>query len=170
MKILNIETISLAVPLKDPLSFSFSVMTHRKSCLVRITTDEGLEGWGESFVNHPFWALEERKITMEKAIKPLLIGEDPRDVGRLWHKMYGQLNTIGMQAGCRGQLMQAISGADMALWDILGKYQNMPVHELLGGKFISHAPVYASGLGPHKPEEQARACSELGIKAFKVKV
>src|SRR5208283_4260119 len=39
-----------------------------------------------------------------------------------------------------------------------------------GGKFISHAPVYASGLGPHKPEEQARACSELGIKAFKVKV
>ncbi|MGB9291764.1 MAG: hypothetical protein WCB64_00455, partial [Desulfobaccales bacterium] len=114
MKIINVETISLAVPLQEPLSFSFGLMTHRKSCLVHITTDEGIEGWGESFVNHPYWALEERKKTIARAIEPLLVGENPLDVGRLWHKMYGQLNTIGIQAGCRGQLMQAISGADIA--------------------------------------------------------
>ncbi len=170
MKIINVEAISLAVPLKEPLSFSFGVMTHRKSCLVRITTDAGFEGWGESFVNHPFWALDERKITIEKSIKPLLIGENPLEVGRLWHKMYDNLNTIGLQAGCRGQIMQAISGADMALWDILGKYSNMPVYELLGGKHLSEAPVYASGLGPKNPEVQAAAARELGIKAFKIKV
>lgn len=170
MKITNVDTISLAVPLKEPLSFSFGVMTHRKSCLIHITTDAGIEGWGESFVNHPFWALEERKVTMERAIKPLLVGEDPCDVGRLWHKMYKQLNTIGMQSGCRGQMMQAISGADTALWDILGKYINMPIYKLLGGTNVTRAPIYASGLGPNKPELQAVRSLELGITAVKVKV
>ncbi len=170
MKITRVETISLAVPLQEPLSFSFGLMTHRKSCLVHITTDAGIEGWGESFVNHPYWALEERQITIARAIAPLLVGENPLEVGRLWHKMSGQLNTIGLQAGCRGQLLQAISGADLALWDILGKYKNMPIYELLGGKFISEAPVYASGLGPKNPEVGAAAALELGIRAVKVKV
>jgi len=76
---------------------------------------------GESFVNHPFWALEVRKITMERTIKPLLVGENTFEVGRIWHKMYRQLNIIGMQTGSRGQMVHAISGAHIVLWDILGK-------------------------------------------------
>ena len=75
MKIKNVEVISLAVPLERSVLMSFSTMTHRKSCLVHFETDEGVDGWVESFVNHPYWALEERKITIEKGVKPLVVGE-----------------------------------------------------------------------------------------------
>ena len=170
MKITDVRVISLAVPLEKPVLMSFGTMTHRKSCLVHVETDQGIDGWGESFVNHPYWALDERKITIEKGIKPLVMGEDPLEIEKLWNKMYGVLNTIGLQAGARGQYMQAISGVDIALWDIKGKSLGVPVYELLGGKLLEQAEVYASGLGPNNLEEQILGCSRYGIRAFKVKV
>lgn len=170
MKITDVRVISLAVPLEKPVLMSFGMMTHRKSCLVHVETDQGIDGWGESFVNHPYWALDERKITIEKGVKPLAIGEDPLQIDKLWNKMYGVLNSSGLQAGARGQYMQAISGVDIALWDIKGKYLGVPVYELLGGKLLDKAEVYASGLGPKNLEEQILECTRYGIKAFKVKV
>jgi D-arabinonate dehydratase len=170
MKITNVEVICLAVPLQRPVLMSFGTMTHRRSCLVHVETDEGTDGWGESFVNHPYWALEERKITIDKGVKPIVLGEDPLDIEKLWNKMYGALNRIGLQAGARGQYMQAISGVDIALWDLKGKYLGVPVYEMLGGKTSEKAEVYASGLGPRNLEEQIRECIPYGIKAFKVKV
>ncbi|MDR3562317.1 MAG: mandelate racemase/muconate lactonizing enzyme family protein [Negativicutes bacterium] len=170
MKITNVEVVCLAVPLEEPVQLSFGRMTYRRSCLVHVETDAGVDGWGESFVNHPFWALEERKITIEQGVRPLVLGEDPLHINKVWEKMYGSLNTLGLQAGARGQFMQAISGVDIALWDIKGKALGLSVCELLGGKMMDSAEVYASGLGPKNPEKQVRQYADYGIKAFKLKV
>jgi len=170
MKIINVETICLAVPLEKPVPMSFGLMTHRKSCLVHIETDEGIDGWGESFTNHPHWALEERKITIDKGLKPLVVGEDPLNINKLLNKMYNSLNIIGLQSGARGQFIQAMSGIDIALWDLKGKYHGLPIYEFLGGKIMDKAHVYASGLDPQNLEEQVRDGLACGIQSFKMKV
>ncbi len=79
MKINGIRFYGLRYKLVQPLRFSLGVVTHRNFALVEVETDEGICGWGETFVNFPSWALEERKVTVERAIAPLLVGRDPLD-------------------------------------------------------------------------------------------
>ena len=80
---------------------------------------------------------------MTCGLRELVLGEDPFETERLWYKMYRQ-NTYG---GRRGVGFHAISGIDMALWDIKGKALGQPVWQLLGGGFHKNIRPYASGLG-----------------------
>lgn len=138
--------------------------------LVLIETDEGLQGIGEAWVNFPAWALCERALTVTEGIKPLLIGENPLEVTRLFHKMVQVLCGYGRQWGALGPIFQAISGAEMALWDIAGKAAGLPVWRLLGGSALAGIPVYASGIGPSNVAEMGRWCAEQGFRAVKLKV
>ena len=96
---------------------------------------------------------------------PLLVGEDPRDITRLWETLYNgtprPLRACARAAssrcsGARGMTVSAISGVDSALWDILGKSLGVPVWRLLGGRRAERMPAYASGgwAGPDKIGEQ----------------
>jgi len=172
MKIIDVKAIILSYPLKKTVATSFGVMRSRTNVLVRIDTDEGIHGIGESWTNFPHWAPEERKITVEKGLKPLLIGENPMNVSFLWDKLYRTLmkSGAGLQWGAKGPLMQAISGVDIALWDIMGKKLNVPVYQLLGGKVCDRIKAYASGLGPMDYEEYVREGLKKGYSAFKLKV
>lgn len=108
MKITNIEMIHL----------------RPRWMFLKIETDEGITGWGEPVV-------EGRARTVETAInelKPLLIGADPLRSEHLWQQMYRGTFYRGGPVFC-----SAISGIEMALWDIKGKYYNMPVYQMLGG-------------------------------------
>ncbi|WP_308635479.1 enolase C-terminal domain-like protein [Paenibacillus silvisoli] len=101
---------------------------------VRIDTNRGISGLGEPYLeDHP-----EVVIAEVKRLEPLLIGEDPTRVERLWRIMYESGN------GYRGGpvKMSAISGIDMALWDITGKAFGVPVHKLLGGAYQDRIKVY----------------------------
>ena len=90
---------------------------------------------------------------VENELGPLLIGEDARDISRLWDVMYNgsrahfaiDRGRVFPVLGRRGHLISALSGIDMALWDILGKSLGVPVWQLLGGKRKNSYPVYASG-------------------------
>jgi L-alanine-DL-glutamate epimerase-like enolase superfamily enzyme len=96
----------------------------------------------------------------------ILVGEDPLDVERLWEKMYYQTNRYGR----RGAAIHAISGADIALWDIRGKAEGKPVHELLGGAQRRTVRAYASVLFGDTPEETATLAGQfvdLGLTAAK---
>lgn len=168
--ITDVKTITLKAPIAQQVKMSFGSMQYRPGMIVQVFTNKGIIGIGETWVNYPFWASDERKATIEKGIKPLLINENPLNVSKLYRKMYQNLNRLGLQWGATGPVMQAISGIEIALWDIAGKYYAKPVYELLGGAFEKGFKIYGSGLGPHKPEETAAKCVQQGIKAVKLKV
>jgi L-rhamnonate dehydratase len=101
------------------------------------------------------------------SLRDLLVGENPLDVERLWQKMYRGLIYIGR----RGIALHALSGIDIALWDIAGKAAGKPVHELLGGAKRDRVRAYASRLMPDTPEETFEAVSALcndGFSAVKL--
>jgi L-alanine-DL-glutamate epimerase-like enolase superfamily enzyme len=108
---------------------------------------EAKEEVGSSGNNHGLTAIIRHKFA------PLLIGEDPRDINRLWELMYNGVRDhyalrdahVFPILGRRGITVSAISGIDMALWDILGKSLGAPVWRLLGGRKAAAMPAYASG-------------------------
>src|SRR4051794_15003318 len=84
-------------------------------------------------------------------LRSLLVGEDPLEIGRLWQRMYRG----SLYFGRRGAVVHAISGIDIALWDIAGKVSGKPIHALLGGAKRERIKAYASTLMPETPAEAA---------------
>jgi L-rhamnonate dehydratase len=167
MKIKEVEVICLRIP-----EVKFVSDGTQDAALVKITADNGLTGWGE--VNGP---PEVVRIIVEapmsnsisRGLRDILFGKDPADIEVLWNEMYR--GTIYF--GRRGLILDAISGVEMALWDLLGKSLKQPVHKLLGGAYRKQVRVYASTLFPEDPGELERVKNdalkykELGYKAVK---
>jgi galactonate dehydratase len=130
---------------------------------VKVTTDSGLCGYGEA-------TLEYREQTVATAIRELdrtLRGRDPFAIEAIWHESYRDTYFRGGPVN-----MSALSGVEMALWDIKGKALGVPVYELLGGRVRDRVPCYANGwFAPaRKPEEfadKARAATALGFTGLK---
>lgn len=137
--------------------------------VLQIRTDEGFTGTGEIHTNPLVsQAIIDAPLCSVSAngLRNLLIGEDPRDIGRLWDKMYRHTATYGR----RGALMHAISGIDIALWDILGQVAGLPIHRLLGGARRAQVTAYASDLSQDSLEatlDQARRHRDNGYRAMK---
>jgi L-alanine-DL-glutamate epimerase-like enolase superfamily enzyme len=100
---------------------------------VRIETDEGIRGLGECFFAPGLTAIL-------RSLEPLLIGEDPRDIHRLFRKLQMATSGAGSVAGI---IYNAISGIEAALWDVLGQWLGAPIYRLLGGKFRDKIRIYA---------------------------
>ena len=124
------------------------------TCLVEIDTDTGLTGLGEAKVgvgNLGNYAAVVELIRTD--IGPAVVGRDPRDITAIWDALYsGSRAHYGARegrlfptVGRRGITVAAISGIDIALWDLAGQALGVPVWQLLGGKYRSAVPAYASG-------------------------
>jgi galactonate dehydratase len=130
---------------------------------VKVLTDEGVVGWGEAVV-------EGRSRTVETAIRelePQLVGSDPRQIEHLWQSMYRQAFYRGGPV-----LTSAISGIEQALWDIVGKWLNVPVSQLLGGAVRQRIRLYGHVGGDSVDElyqSAQRACAQ-GFTAVKTSV
>ncbi len=169
MKIESVTAEILRFDLERPMADAQIDIGARIIVLVRVRTSSGIEGVGEAGA---FGGAEQTvKTIIETQLAPLLVGEDPRMVEHLWAKMYQ--GTI--QLGRRGAMLAAISGVDIALWDVLGKSLNAPVYMLLGGN-ARQMPAYASG-GFYMPEKDVAEVGaefagyrELGYRAGKMKV
>jgi L-alanine-DL-glutamate epimerase-like enolase superfamily enzyme len=156
MKITRIRADWLHVPIpEDKASTSdFGRNTSFNTTLVRVETDAGLTGFGEAKASVGSLGNQSALVaTIEQELGPLLEGEDPRDVARLWERMYNgsrahyalHYGRVFPALGRRGITVSAISGIDMALWDILGRSLDVPVYRLLGGLVHARLPAYASG-------------------------
>jgi D-galactarolactone cycloisomerase len=108
--------------------------------LVRLETVGGQVGWGEA--KAPVGADATARI-IDELLAPLAIGADPLDIGVLWESMYAAMRVRGHSTGF---WLEALSGVDIALWDLAGRLLDRPVHQLLGGAFRERMRVYASGL------------------------
>ena len=172
MKITAVKTHILKSPLDTPFAFSQGFVPVRCANLVEITTDTGLTGWGEAFTQ----GLEAPEIAgsaITHAFAPLLIGENPLDTERLWFKMYNQSRDYGR----KGAVMAAISGIDIALWDIAGQFYDQPISQLLGGACRLSLQPYATGFyrlsGQGEADrlaEEALTHYEAGFTSMKVKL
>jgi muconate cycloisomerase len=167
VKITRIETIPIRVPLKS----EFAIRSGRGGAhtvspflVVRIHTDEGLTGIGEASCT-PRWSGEDQVTgahLIRTYLEPLLIGEDPTQVGQVTKKF---------RLAFAGNFFTK-AAVEMALWDIAGKAANKPVYELLGGKVREFVATKwsVSGVDPAKAAEIARWAVSQGFKAMKVKV
>lgn len=166
MKITNFETFQLEAPLEIPFGWSQDTITSRSIGLVKITTDEGIIGWGEG-CGGPSAAV------VNEIFAPLLKGHDPTNRLALWQKMFHSIYNANLAVGFGGS---AISAVDTALWDIAGKALGVPVCDLLGGKIRDSVPVYATGLYytegefPTRLLDEAKGYVESGFMGMKTKI
>jgi len=116
---------------------SMQTFTFHGWLVVEVFTDDGHVGLGNAAL-----APQVTKQVIDLYLKPLLIGQDPWDLERLWQHMYRKTIAFGR----KGIGMAAISALDIALWDLLGKSARQPVYRLLGGRTKARIPVYASRL------------------------
>ena len=157
----------------EVLGYSQQYYDKRTAHLVEVETDEGVTGWGECF--GPGNVARANKTIVETVIQPLLLGSNPLDRDVLWHKVYNLLRDHGQ----KGMPMQALSGVDIALWDIAGKVAGLPLHTLIGGKHRQDIPVYGYGmmLRPEpvsdlakRFEDEAAHIKAMGFAATKMKI
>lgn len=169
MKITGISAICLKYPCKTIIADGCTPCLNRMSVLIRIDTDTELYGIGEAatFGGN----MQAMKILVEKQLAHLLIGEDPLNIEFLWNKMAWN----NWASGRHGMVMGAISGIDIALWDLLGKAANMPLYQLLGAN-SSKVPTYASAgfYAENKTIDDLKREMEkyraMGFTAYKMKI
>ena len=156
MKIRRIRADWLHVPIPEDRQHTtdFGRIAAFDSTLVRVETEGGLVGFGEAKAAVGSAGTSAALVTcIEQELAPLLIGEDARDISRLWDVMYNGSRAHYAIArghafpilGRRGLTIGALAGIDMALWDLLGKSLGQPVWRLLGGRRQARMPAYASG-------------------------
>lgn len=183
MKITNVEAFWLRCPIpKEKQHFSdYGLLTNFDMTLVVITTEDGLQGFGEAKAAVGSSGVCASIVScIENELKPILIGKDAKNISRLWEEMYnGTRDHYALSRGRRfpilgrrGLTVSAMSGIDTALWDLKGKALNAPVMDLLGGACREQMPAYASGGWANVDHigEQLNGYVAKGFKGVKMRV
>jgi D-arabinonate dehydratase/D-galactarolactone cycloisomerase len=162
MRIISVETFVVQAPFRavaywgtdlwarasDPMAYPAPrrmrpvYPTHATTVLVRLTSDEGISGWGEA--KAPV-APEVTARLVHELLAPPLLEQDPLEIRVVWERLY---NGMRLRGHSRGFWLEALSGVDIALWDLAGQALGQPVYKLLGGAHQRQVPVYASGIPP----------------------
>jgi D-galactarolactone cycloisomerase len=159
MKIVDVELIQLVKEYEHPHRNSKQAATKRITSLVRLTTDEGIDGLGEVFCD-PALA----KSAVLSRLRPELLGEDPFNVESIWNRAFHG----AAMYNATGAFVAGISGIDLACWDIMGKALGQPVYNLIGGLCQSEILAYASDLHwEEDPLVMARAAESFAERGFR---
>ncbi|MHB1007446.1 MAG: mandelate racemase/muconate lactonizing enzyme family protein [Chloroflexota bacterium] len=167
MRITDIRTLTLAYEGPQVMDATHT-LGRRTALLVEVHTDEGLIGIGEA---ESSGKPEITKAIIDTEFRPMLLGANPLDIERLWALMYRR----SLSHGRKGYVLYAISGIDIALWDLLGKVAGLPVYRLLGA-YTDAVPAYASGgfyavgKGKQQLAEEMAGYVEQGFRAVKMKI
>ena len=183
MKIANVEAYWLRCPIPQPKQHrsDYGLLTHFDMTLVVVTTEDGRQGFGEAKAAVGSSGVCASIVTcVEHELKPILVGRDARRINELWERMYNGVRdhyalTRGRAfpiLGNRGLTVAAMSGVDMALWDLLGQSLGAPVVQLLGGALRPRMETYASGgwAGADAIGEQLAGYVAKGFRAVKMRV
>ena len=152
MKISKVEAIPLRYPFRHggpPSGWGGGAWTEMRTLLVRVDTESGLTGWGEAF---GYNAIPATKAALETMVAPLAVGRDAGEIAPLAKDLQLGLHIFGRY----GVTMFALSGLDIALWDLAGKAAGLPLHRLAGGAARRSVPAYASLLKYGDPDLVAR--------------
>jgi len=160
LTITKVETFSLRHKLPKAIGVSIALMEYRVALLVKITTDSGLVGWGETI------DVGGTRAAIEEKLKPMLLGKNPLEHRKLWRALWGANFGDG----------RAVAGVDIALHDLRGKALGLSVAELYGGRMRDNVLAYAAAMNYTDgvmPEDQfpaeAAALASRGFKAMKIR-
>ncbi|MFC3337820.1 mandelate racemase/muconate lactonizing enzyme family protein [Paracandidimonas soli] len=160
---------AVSAPIARPFTSSRGwLYKTRGSCIVEIETQDGIVGWGECY-----GPAHVAKAFIDTQFGPRIIGRDAFDVEVIWEDLYNRIKDYGSS----GMAIAAISGIDIALWDIIGKSCGKPVHKLIGGAYRDTVQAYATGLYfidmdrlIEEAVEEAQGYVEDGFTAVKMKI
>lgn len=183
MKISKVEAYWLRCPIPPEKQHrsDYGLLTAFDMTLVVVTTEDGLQGFGEAKAAVGSSGVCASIVTcVENELAPMLIGQDARNINELWERMYnGSRDHYALKRGRtfpilgnRGLTISAMSGVDMALWDLLGKSMGVPVVQLLGGAMRDKMEAYASGgwASATAIGEQLLGYTAKGFNAIKMRV
>ena len=159
----------VSAPVERPFTSSRGwLYKTRGSCIVEIETQDGMVGWGECY-----GPAHVSRAFIDTQFGPRIIGRDAFDVEVIWEDLYNRIKDYGSS----GMAIAAISGIDIALWDIIGKSCGKPVHKLIGGAFRDKVQAYATGLYfidmdrlIEEAVDEAQGYVEEGFTAIKMKI
>ena len=135
MKVVAVNTHILDYQLETAFESASMHFSRRQHCLVEVICDDGTVGWGECL------GPAKPNAAIVDVYAQSLIGEDPLQTEKVWLTLYNRLRDQGQ----RGLTVTALSGIDIALWDIKGKHFGVPISMLLGGRFRNTVRAYATG-------------------------
>ena len=172
MKIKNVITHVITADLEVPFKFSQGYCYQRSSVIVEVVGADGTSGFGECMC-HGQQPPQLAAAFIDHCYKDLVIGENSLDAEVLWERLYNRVRPFGQM----GSAVNALSGLDIALWDLSGKELGQPVSRLLGGRFRDRVTAYATGfyrtadgVYPEDAVKEARSYVEAGFKGMKLKV
>lgn len=164
MKITDVKAIMLKLP-----EISSAADGTQDDLIIVVETDEGITGYGE-VDTAPLVGKAIVEAYMSHGtcygLKQIVVGSDPFDHEQIWHDMWAMTYYYGRS----GPVIHAMSGIDMAIWDIMGKAVGKPVHKLLGGTYTDKVQPYASALMPETRDEvimMVEKYASLGFTAIK---
>ena len=164
MKITEVKAFPVGVALDEALQWGAMKVEVKGGILVRVRTDEGIEGIGEAGFSAEYFPTVGPIINQQ--LGPMLIGRDPLDIASIWPDMLEATHMWGR----RGIETYAISGIDIALWDLLGKVSNQPVYRLLGAAKSTVKAYYAPSLKPTEEiVDESVGAIEQGFRAVKLR-
>ena len=167
MKITDVRAYTICAPLAKPWRIAGLVMSEMTATLVEVEADNGLIGYGEALTRLGPSAARE---VVTSILKPVVVGEDPLRVDVLWERMFSTMKSRGHW---KGFMIEAMSGVDIALWDLAGKALRQSVATLLGGRHREKLEAYASSIMLMDREEMAKEAADLvrrGYRKIKVKL
>ena len=169
IRIAKVEAFAYRVPIAEPIKVAFGTFRDRPFVLVRITDEDGVEGWGEAWCNWPSVGAEHRaRLIADFAER--IEGTSFDDPGEVFRRLDRDLEVLVLQTGEVGPIAQALAGIDIAVWDLAARKANMPLHRRIGGSPVEAVAVYATGINPDRPEVYALARQAEGHRAFKLKI
>ena len=159
----------VSAPVERPFTSSRGwLYKTRGSCIVEIETQDGITGWGECYGPSAV-----AKAFIDTQFAPRILGRDAFDVEVIWEDLYNRIKDYGTT----GMAISALSGIDIALWDIIGKATGKPIHKLIGGAHRTEVTAYATGLYfidmdrlVEEAVEEAQQFAAEGFQAIKMKI
>jgi len=167
MKIVDVRAYEVVGRLQKPWQIATATMDSLVAVLVRVETEDGTVGWGEACARR---GAKVTKAVVEEILRPVLLEREAFQIEALWDDM---LMTLRSRGHTRGFLLEAMSGVDIALWDVMGQKLGWPIHQLLFGQGRTQVPVYASSVLIDTPSRMAQEAQRLvhdGYSAIKIKV
>ena len=171
MKIKQVRTATVAIPVERPTAISTRMLRVREFVLVWLETDAGIEGVGYTYVGTVGGRVVQACV--DTVLAEIIIGQDARYSERIWERMFRDSLLIGR----RGAMLRAMSAVDLAVWDARGKLYGEPLYRLLGAH-SDDVPAYASG-GYYRSDvdpldeirgEMGRYVGTRILRTFKIKV
>lgn len=167
MRIESVTAVPLQAKVNAPVKFGFGSHPVFSMTLVRVVTEDGLTGYGEAVTRR---APQMTVSAVQDLLAPLLVGQDARNIEGLWLRMMNEMRRWGHT---KGVVVEAISGVDVAIWDAVSRFYDMPAWRLMAGAGREVLPCYASSIYIADEDESCRQATELvgrGFRRIKVKV